>query len=100
MKRASLRTVLCALMCAVCLAGCADKAEGTVEEGFVRSQMDAYVKLFKASARENREGNLLISPLSVQVALGPCRQRRRRGNKGGDGEGAGRDGCFRIESAA
>ena len=69
MKRASLRTVLCALMCAVCLAGCADKAEGTVEEGFVRSQMDAYVKLFKASARENREGNLLISPLSVQVAL-------------------------------
>ena len=69
MKRASLRTVLCALMCAVCLAGCADKPEGTVEEGFVRSQVDAYVKLFKASARKNREGNLLISPLSVQVAL-------------------------------
>ncbi len=76
MKRASLRTVLCALMCAVCLAGCADKAEGTVEEGFVRSQMDAYVKLFKASARENREGNLPYISVIRSGGAGPCRQRR------------------------
>ena len=44
-----------------------DKRE--IDENFIRSQMELSLKLFKASANENSGKNVLVSPLSIQLAL-------------------------------
>lgn len=40
-----------------------------VDEAFIKNQMTLALKLFKASANESRDENVLISPLSIQLAL-------------------------------
>ena len=90
MKRTNLKHPLISLMLllalAVQLAGCdpvIDVAADDLMDGiqaqnvksrnsdcaFVNSQMALAVKLFQASAAESDEKNLLISPLSIQLAL-------------------------------
>ncbi len=39
------------------------------DEAFVKAQTELALKLFKASARENKNENVLISPLSIYIAL-------------------------------
>ena len=69
MKRVILRAVLCLMVCVLCFTGCANQEEGFADERFINSQMDLYVEMFQASVLEKQGENLLISPLSVQVAL-------------------------------
>lgn len=44
-------------------------AEKDADEKFIRSQTELALKLFKASVRESANKNVLISPLSIQLAL-------------------------------
>lgn len=69
MKRVILRAVLCLMVCVLCFTGCTNQEEGFTDERFINSQMDLYVEMFQASVLEKQGENLLISPLSVQVAL-------------------------------
>lgn len=41
----------------------------TADDAFTASQMELSMKLFKASVNESRDENVLISPLSIQLAL-------------------------------
>ena len=69
---------------AVSLSGCATKVQATdlmegvqpntvtgkaVDDAFAQSQMRLAVDLFQASALESKDENVLISPLSIQLAL-------------------------------
>lgn len=71
MKSVLWETLICLLICALCFTGCANQAGNTqsYDERFVSSQMGLYVELFQSSVLESKGENLLISPLSVQMAL-------------------------------
>lgn len=78
-------SLICLLLaCAVIFTGCAAKVHavdlmqdvkaGQVsgrdpDEAFIRSQMALALELFQACVLESREKNVLISPLSIQLAL-------------------------------
>ncbi len=48
----------------------AGKVEGkAIDEAFIRSQTELALRLFKASVRDSENKNVLISPLSIQLAL-------------------------------
>lgn len=44
-------------------------SEKTVDETFINSQMRLALELFKASAKESENKNVLVSPLSIQLGV-------------------------------
>lgn len=80
----NLRIILCFILifCLIlCISGCSgsvnlsndianSKVEGKIpNEEFIASQMEVYTKLFKSMAENSKNKNLLVSPLSIQLAL-------------------------------
>ncbi len=86
MSKKLLRVLCLVLVCAATgnLTGCASTvqaknlmegiranplADKTVEDPFIRAQMELAVALFRSTAAADPEENVLISPLSIQLAL-------------------------------